>query len=82
MGENNEAADTPMPSPRLERIVGIAAKWAVLTLLPAWVVWRLSHTGSFPTWLWVVIPACPAVIAACRVRWGGEQMSSGGPSGQ
>jgi hypothetical protein len=82
MGKNHdEAVATPMPSPRLELIVGIAAKSAVLALLPAWVVWFLTHTGPFPTWSWVVTIACPAVITAYRVRWRRER-TAGGPSVQ
>jgi hypothetical protein len=69
MSKNDEAVDTPMPSPRLERMVGIIAEIAVLSLLPVWLVWFLNqHMGPFPTWSWVVIPACPAVITAFRMR--------------
>jgi hypothetical protein len=80
MGENDDAAHTPMPFPLLEKVVGSVAKIAVLTLLPAWAVWFLGHhTGSFPPCLWVVTMACPAVITAWRVG-GMRRKSFGGLS--
>jgi hypothetical protein len=83
MGENDDAAHTPMPSPLLEKVVGSVAKIAVLTLLPAWAVWLVGHhTGSYPPSLWVVTMACPAVITACRERGGRRRKSFGGLSNQ
>jgi hypothetical protein len=70
MGENDESVDPPVPCPWLELVVGIAVKWAVLTLPVVWVTWLLDHdVGRFPTWSWVLIPACPTAINVFLALW-------------
>lgn len=78
MGASRRAVATPVPSPRLERAAGAVARSVVITLLPAWAVWLLTHTGPFPPWVWVFTLACPALFSACRARCGRGERPPGG----
>lgn len=76
-----ETSCTRTPSPRLEWVVGVAARSVTLAAPPAWAVWLLTQTGPFPAWLWVAAAACPAVVAACRSRRGRNERSGRPPGG-
>jgi hypothetical protein len=66
MRQTGRAADARMPSPRLERAVGLAAKAAVLTLPLAWGAWLLGcHLGSPPAWPWVAVVGGAVAVGAC-----------------